>query len=290
MRLSFVLPALLLLTLAASTSVAQVSKVKEKAETQKDNNSSTSGKSSSGSSYEYSSNDSYSDGAGCAEGIINIGCMAAESGCMDEACSGCGEGINGFFNGWADYQARIVARKDTMPYVSGLELSTTGSYDLYQIYGAQLLMPRVRATYGMFSTDYRISILRDETATLTTDDWQILSLNLGFSNQVRFHIGSGISYFRASQATYMEHSCGMDVYMLNRKLQLRSEYRWVMDYREEPENIREDLSLNIGYQFFQASHFDLVFQTGFQSQSYFKSSTEPSQFRYVSAGLRCSIF
>jgi hypothetical protein len=110
-----------------------------------------------------------------------------------------------------------------------------------------LINPRVRANWGLFSTDFRFNYLVEEVADgalhIRTDDWQIVQLNLVTTPDVLFRIGAGIMHenFEGGKV-YSEWSSALQVHPRKWKVGANAEYR--------DAEVRRELSANIEYKLF----------------------------------------
>ena len=109
------------------------------------------------------------------------------------------------------------------------------SLDLYLQTGIQpssyyIVHPRLRANWGLFSTDFRFNYLIEEGVDgveyLRTDDWQILQLNVLSFNNATFRVGGGILHEDFSGGkTFPEWTVAFQLQNNNRRVGGVVEYR-----------------------------------------------------------------
>jgi hypothetical protein len=109
-------------------------------------------------------------------------------------------------------QRQILEKKTEIPELISLELRLQIGLQPATYY---LALPRIRANWGLFSTDFRRSYLLESNPLGTTkdiswNDWQVLQLNLINTPTARFRIGGGImsEVFNAKQ-TFTEYTMAL---------------------------------------------------------------------------------
>lgn len=102
--------------------------------------------------------------------------------------------FNFMIGGVVDAQIQRLERKREMPQVIGLDLWLQTAIQPGSYY---IVTPRVRGTWGLFSTDFRKSMLIEEGVDgieyIATNDWQVIQLNLLAIREVTWRVGGGFS-------------------------------------------------------------------------------------------------
>ena len=98
-----------------------------------------------------------------------------------------------------------------------------------------LFNPRIRGNWGLFSTDFRINYLIQETTSGTSDlsslDWQILQLNILTTRNVIGRVGGGFMQENfGGRKSFFESSFGLFVQSNSKKIGASIEYRVAQDY------------------------------------------------------------
>ncbi len=117
----------------------------------------------------------------------------------DRRNSGGGGALAYFFvdlmlNNVVQWQTQVLEKREEMPELVSLELRLQTGLQPSNYY---LALPRIRANWGLFSTDFRRSYLVESnplgsTKDISWNDWQILQINLIQSNHASFRVGGGI--------------------------------------------------------------------------------------------------
>jgi hypothetical protein len=99
-----------------------------------------------------------------------------------------------------------------------------------QASGYYIVNPRIRATWGLFSTDYRMNYLLEEDFSgvkmISTSDWQILQLNVVTAKDLTVRIGGGVIRERyEGERSFPEWTVGFQVHPLEGRLGGMVEYR-----------------------------------------------------------------
>jgi hypothetical protein len=99
-----------------------------------------------------------------------------------------------------------------------------------QASGYYIINPRMRANWGLFSTDYRMNYLLEEDFSgvkmISTSDWQILQLNIVTARDVTFRIGGGVVRERyEGERSFPEWTAGFQIHPFEGRLGGMVEYR-----------------------------------------------------------------
>ncbi len=130
---------------------------------------------------------------------------------------GGGNGFAFFFvdllvNNIVPLQRQTLEKKNEIPELVSLELRLQSGLQPSTYY---LPLPRIRANWGLFSTDYRRSYLIESnplgpTKDLSWNDWQIVQLNLVNTPTARFRVGGGImAEMFESKRTFTEYTVAL---------------------------------------------------------------------------------
>lgn len=171
-----------------------------------------------------------------------IGDIIGAAGSLGEGCSdgcgggpGCGQGCSPsdlfFLSQFIEWNAQWISNRRGTHVPLGVELMLDAGV-LPITYG--VYRPRIRVNLGLFSTDYRYSILVQETLGETdifaTHDWQMLVLNPVLTDVFAMRIGIGAVYEESSQNFYQDHNLGLDFYMANQSVKLGLEGRYAYHF------------------------------------------------------------
>jgi hypothetical protein len=110
-------------------------------------------------------------------------------------------------------QQRKLEQKHQIPSLVSIELLLQGAVQPSSYY---ILNPRIRANWGLFSTDFRFNYIVEEdidgTKYLRTSDWQVLQLNLVTTRDLTVRIGGGvIKEAFGEQNSYPEWTGGVHI-------------------------------------------------------------------------------
>jgi hypothetical protein len=95
-------------------------------------------------------------------------------------------------NGLADWQQHKLKKREINPSLVSLDVITQVATQPSSYY---LVNPRVRGNWGLFSSDFRVNYLLEETVNGTTDlssiDWQVVQFNIVTTRNVVGRLGAG---------------------------------------------------------------------------------------------------
>lgn len=98
-------------------------------------------------------------------------------------------------SGVVEAQQHKLQRRHEVPSMVSLDLLLQGASQPSSYY---IVNPRIRANWGLFSTDFRMNFIIEEefegVSMLHTNDWQILQLNLVTTREVTVRVGGGVIY------------------------------------------------------------------------------------------------
>jgi len=132
------------------------------------------------------------------------------------------------FNGIAEWQKMKLQKKEVNPTVISFDVMLQTALQPSSYY---IVNPRIRANWGLFSSDFRFNYLIEEgfegTKHIRTDDWQILQLNFVTTRNVIARFGGGILHENYSGGkTFSEWTLGLHVQSNNQQIGGMAEYRW----------------------------------------------------------------
>jgi hypothetical protein len=130
---------------------------------------------------------------------------------------------------WQQYK---LTKRPINPYLVSVDVIAPVAIQPSRYY---LFNPRIRGNWGLFSTDFRINYLIQETATGTTDlsslDWQILQLNMVTTRNVIGRVGGGFMQENfGGRKSFFEYSFGLFVQSNSKRVGGSMEYRVAQDY------------------------------------------------------------
>jgi hypothetical protein len=123
-------------------------------------------------------------------------------------------------------QMKLQHRQD-VPSMVSLDLMLQAAAQPSSYY---IINPRIRANWGLFSTDFRVNYIVEEeiggAKLLRTNDWQILQLNLVTTRDVSFSVGGGVlqEAFESRQS-FPEWTTRLQIRPRGKKLGGIAEYR-----------------------------------------------------------------
>ena len=170
---------------------------------------------------ESSSSDRESPGDGCL------------SSCISYIVTGCvTEGISGMI----EYHRQLLDKQDSIPRITSIEILPEGAFNFFPgdtNSAYYFILPRVRASWGLFSTDFRIHEIfqvGNNLGTFRTYDWQILEFNFIIIPRFQLRIGDGLSNEVYTSSLFNEFSLGADYFSAKEKFRLGFETRYTADY------------------------------------------------------------
>jgi len=139
-----------------------------------------------------------------------------------------------------------------------------------------LFNPRIRANWGLFSTDFRMNYLVEEktdtvTHDLTTLDWQVIQLNLVTAKNFTARIGAGNLYERfGSKQSFFEWTTSLSFYSNEQTFVVNMEYREAKDFVANAIPRRE-INFSLEKQLFNAGGLRGYASIGGVYQRYYQS-------------------
>ncbi|MBL7849560.1 MAG: hypothetical protein JNN04_01570 [Cyclobacteriaceae bacterium] len=140
--------------------------------------------------------------------------------------------------------------------------------------GGYIFWPRVRANFGIFSTDYRVNYMVEKEAsgaktTLRTNDWQMLHLNIFSTSLIDLRVGGGIMYeIFGDHYQYPEFTAGLGIHAPDLSRIFYLEYRNATDAGN---SIRREWSATYQLMFFHLAQLHGYIGLGLTYQQYYGS-------------------
>jgi hypothetical protein len=177
------------------------------------------------------------------------------------------DAINGLVN-WQQYK---LQKRDQNPYLVSLDIISQVAIQPSRYY---LYNPRIRGNWGLFSTDFRVNYLLQETGNGTDDlsslDWQILQLNIVTTRNVIGRVGGGFMKENfGGRQSFFESTYGVFVQSNNKKLGGSIEYRVAQDYNTGMIPRRE-LSAQFEKRLFSSGYWNTYLTLGGVYQNYYE--------------------
>ncbi len=180
--------------------------------------------------------------------------------------------------GFVTYQAQknVLENRDYYPNIislkSGIDYGTT-------LFKENTLNPSIRLNWGIFASDFRYSLLSDETDNLQSLDWQVLIVRVPIKN-LKINYGIGFTSVLSPQTSYFESSAGLDVNLMDSRLNFTANYRWTE--RKSEDRYRQEVKLTGDYVIMEKGVFHLSPMVGFTYQEYFNRH----KYLFVNVGVR----
>jgi hypothetical protein len=198
------------------------------------------------------------------------------SGCADGCADGCCYPLfNDFsvwaFEGLAKHHKFIVNNHDDYPTGLSFDFMPHAGYD-----GGSLihLLPRIRGTWGVISTDFRLNYLAeidpDYFDSYRTVEWQAFVLNTFPDKHFNLRVGTGILYDDYTSISYNEHFMGAELYILSHKFTVAAEGRMAFDYGLGL-NVFSEAQFRLNYRYLDTKHLFGYLTMGATMQEYYST-------------------
>jgi hypothetical protein len=130
-------------------------------------------------------------------------------------------------DGLASWQRHTLLKRDSIPSLVSFE---AGFQTAAQPSSYYIINPRIRGNWGLFSTDFRINYLIEESVEgpihLRTVDWQVVQLNVITTKDVNLRLGGGIMHEAyGNYDTHTELTAAFQLLPRQKKLGGSIEYR-----------------------------------------------------------------
>jgi hypothetical protein len=192
-----------------------------------------------------------------------------------------------FFNVLGDWQQYKLQRKNINPYIVSIDVISQVAIQPSRYY---LYNPRIRGNWGLFSSDFRVNYLLQETGNgaddLSSIDWQILQLNIVTTRHVIGRIGGGFMKENfGGRESFFESTYGIFVQSNSKKIGGSIEYRLAQDFATGLVPRRE-LNAQFEKRLFSSGYWNAYLTLGGVYQNYYESISVWG----VQAGLAFRIF
>lgn len=175
-------------------------------------------------------------------------------------------------NGVVEWQRYALSKRTVNPSLVSLELIGQAAAQPSSYY---VFHPRVRATWVLFSTDFRVNYLLEEDINgnqdLTTFDWQVLQINLITARHAIGRIGFGVMKENFGEnRSVPESSYGIQWYTNQRKVNGVVEYRSARDWNIDV-NSRREFNAFVEHRIWTKGSAHMYATAGFTYQQYYES-------------------
>ncbi len=175
--------------------------------------------------------------------------------------------ISGIFKGFCfitvEAQKAALQNRDKIPNLISLETNLDYGTNFEEI----TFNPSIRANWGIFASDFRYSLLHDNTGSLQSLDWQVLVARIPIKT-LKLNYGIGFTSLLDPKITYFESSTGFDLNICESRLNIMANYRWTA--RKDEERYRQEFKFTTDYQIMNNGVFHLSPMIGITYQEYFK--------------------
>lgn len=176
------------------------------------------------------------------------------------------------FDGLGSLHTSKIRERDNYPSMMSVDVSFQGAIKPSSYY---ILQPRIRANWGLFSTDFRMNYLieddADEVKHIRTNDWQIIQLNLITNRFFTFRIGTGFMREAFGDKRYFNESSIMfNIHAPDQSKVVGFEFRFAKDW-DTGLNPRREFNIQYQQQIFQASALHGYITLGGLYQRYYNS-------------------
>lgn len=170
------------------------------------------------------------------------------------------------------WQGNVLDKRDNVPQIVSLDLMMHMAAQPSSYY---TFNPRIRGNWGIFSSDFRVNYLFEQTidggSDLTTIDWQILQLN--FVNTKHVIVRAGAGYMQeqfADHLSYFESTISSNLMFDDNKWGGFVEWRSAKDF-ETSAVPRREFNLQVQKQVFEAGRWHGLATAGLQFQRWYSS-------------------
>lgn len=174
------------------------------------------------------------------------------------------------FRGTYLAQTNVLQRRGEVPNVLSLEVfgQTAVQPSSYYIFN-----PRVRGNWGIFLSDFRVNYMLEETVTgrasLRTNDWQVLGINIINRKQVTARVSTGVmAEIFEEGSTHNESVFGLSIMSKNQLIGGTGEFRIATDYNTGM-NSRIEVSAGVQRRLFERSVMHVFAIGGVMFQRYY---------------------
>lgn len=196
-----------------------------------------------------------------------------KSGSSDSDDDGLGLDVFFFlFDGLGALHTSKIREREKYPSMISLEVDLQGAIKPSSYY---ILQPRIRANWGLFSTDFRMNYLIEDDIEglkhIRTNDWQVLQFNLITNRFFTFRVGTGFMQEAFEDHRYFSETAFMlNIHAPDQSKVLGFEFRFAKDW-DSGLNPRREFSIQYQHQIFEASKLHGYVTVGGLYQRYYNS-------------------
>lgn len=139
-------------------------------------------------------------------------------------------------------QGEQLARSKDEVWINSMELKYTAGYEASS--STLLTQPKLRANWGLISTELRLNKIRDKHDSFSSIDWQLVKFNVINNDVARMSLGIGISNEEGVKDYHTEKTIDLSIFLMNRQLIPTFSFRQSGDG-----NPRREISAEIEYRF-----------------------------------------
>ena len=136
-------------------------------------------------------------------------------------------------------------------------------------------LPRIRGTWGVLATDLRLNYLTEyknnNALVYKTIDWQVINLNLMFTNNFNFRIGTGLMYDDYLDRAFNQHFVATHFRINDQKLLIDLEGRFTYDYQAKEPNVFNEVNVRANFNLLKTNHIWTYLMFGGVYQQYYSS-------------------
>ncbi len=236
--------------------------------------------------YSGSSNSgSTSGGGGDLDGELAVACIeTCAPVCFDIFFSQIGMAM-------VDHHRYLLDNRESNPLDFSIDLYPNALYMLEnEVWGIQ---PRVRGTFGIFSTDYRMDLLVENNFNTIQKfeswHWQILVFNFSPVEEFNFRFGNGIFRDNTDDLSFYEIYSSIQLRLAQQSTLICLEGRYAPDI-ETQETVYKELSLNTAFRVIETPHLFGYFTAGFAYQNFYPQSTGANTaFMFIQGGMQFNL-
>jgi hypothetical protein len=197
----------------------------------------------------------------------------SDGGSYDSDDGGGGIFFDFLFGGIVEAQSfKLQSDKQRYPSMVSLDVMFQGAVKPSSYY---MIWPRIRGNWGLFSTDFRMNYLIEESAEgyihIRTNDWQVIQLNLITSRFFTFRVGTGFMQEAFNTKEMFSESAFMFlIHAPDQTKTLGFEYRFSKDW-DTGANPRREFSVQYQHQLFNTGILHGYATAGCVYQKYYNS-------------------
>jgi hypothetical protein len=197
----------------------------------------------------------------------------SDGGSYDSDDDGGGVFFDFLFGGIAEAQSfKLQSNRERYPAMVSLDVMFQGAVKPSSYY---MIWPRIRGNWGLFSTDFRMNYLIEESAEgyihIRTNDWQVIQLNLITSRFFTLRAGTGFMQeaFNTKEM-FSESAFLFNIHAPDQTKTLGFEYRFSKDW-DTGANPRREFSVQYQHQLFNTGILHGYATVGGVYQKYYNS-------------------